>query len=86
MRPISVLAVCNQDLPDALIDDLDAWCDQFPEKMADIETLITNNRIFKQRNVDIGVVSKDEAFALGFFRGDGQRVRHSMGFAARAAL
>ncbi len=56
----------HQDLPDALIDDLDAWCDQFPQKMADIETLITDNRIFKQRNVDIGVVTKEEAFAWGF--------------------
>ncbi len=56
----------HQDLPDALIDDLDAWCDQFPAKMADIETLITDNRIFKQRNVDIGVVTKEEAFAWGF--------------------
>ncbi len=56
----------HQDLPDALIDDLEAWCEQFPQKMADIETLITDNRIFKQRNVDIGVVSKEEAFARGF--------------------
>ncbi len=56
----------HQDLPDALIDDLEVWCEQFPQKMADIETLITDNRIFKQRNVDIGVVSKEEAFARGF--------------------
>jgi NADH-quinone oxidoreductase subunit D len=56
----------HQDLPDALIDDLEAWCEQFPQRMADIETLITDNRIFKQRNVDIGVVSKEEAFARGF--------------------
>ena len=56
----------HQDLPEDLINDIDAWCDQFPQKMADIETLITDNRIFKQRNVDIGVVSKEEAFAWGF--------------------
>ncbi len=56
----------HQDLPPELIDDLDAWCDQFPQKMKDIETLITDNRIFKQRNVDIGVVTKEEAFAWGF--------------------
>ncbi|MBT8472343.1 MAG: NADH-quinone oxidoreductase subunit D [Marinicaulis sp.] len=56
----------HQDLPDALIDDIDAWCDQFPEKMRDIETLITDNRIFKQRNVDIGVVTQEEALAWGF--------------------
>jgi len=56
----------HQDLPDALINDIDSWCDQFPEKLADIETLITENRIFKQRNVDIGVVSLEEAFQWGF--------------------
>ena len=56
----------HQDLPPALIDDIDAWCDQFPQKMKDIETLLTDNRIFKQRNVDIGVVTRDEAFAWGF--------------------
>lgn len=56
----------HQDLPPDLIDDIDEWCDQFPQKMADIETLITDNRIFKQRNVDIGVVTKEQAFAWGF--------------------
>ena len=56
----------HQDLPDELINDIDVWCDQFPEKMDDIETLITDNRIFKQRNVDIGVVTKEEAFTWGF--------------------
>ena len=52
----------HQDLPEALINDIDGWCDQFPQKMKDIETLITDNRIFKQRNVHIGVVTKEEAF------------------------
>ncbi len=56
----------HQDLPDALIDDIDAWCDQYPQRLADIETLVTENRIFKQRNVDIGVVTREEAFAWGF--------------------
>jgi NADH-quinone oxidoreductase subunit D len=56
----------HQDMPPALIDDIDAWCDQFPGKLADIESLVTENRIFKQRNVDIGVVTAEEAFAWGF--------------------
>ncbi len=56
----------HQDLPEDLINDIDAWCDQFPQKMKDIETLITDNRIFKQRNVDIGVVTQEEAFQWGF--------------------
>ena len=56
----------HQDLPPELIDDIDAWCDSFPKVLDDLETLITDNRIFKQRNVDIGVVTKEEAFAWGF--------------------
>jgi NADH-quinone oxidoreductase subunit D len=56
----------HQDLTPELIDDLVEWCREFPKKLADIETLVTENRIFKQRNVDIGVVSKDQAFDWGF--------------------
>ena len=56
----------HQDLPPQLIDDIETWCRQFPSVIDDIEGLLTNNRIFKQRNVDIGVVSQDDAFKWGF--------------------
>ncbi|MFN4297420.1 MAG: NADH-quinone oxidoreductase subunit D [Brevundimonas sp.] len=56
----------HQDLPDDLINDISTWCEAFPAALKDIESLVTENRIFKQRNVDIGVVSKDEALAWGF--------------------
>jgi NADH-quinone oxidoreductase subunit D len=56
----------RQDLPPALIDDIEAWTAAFPKALDDIETLVTGNRIFKQRNVDIGVVSKEQALAWGF--------------------
>ena len=56
----------HQDLPPALISDMLAWCDQFSPKLNDIETLLTGNRIFKQRNVDIGVVSKQDCYDWGF--------------------
>jgi len=56
----------RQDLPPDLVSDLIDWCDQFPQKLKDIETLLTGNRIFKQRNVDIGVVSKQDALEWGF--------------------
>ncbi|MBN8913805.1 MAG: NADH-quinone oxidoreductase subunit D, partial [Rhizobiales bacterium] len=56
----------HQDLPAALIDDIHAWCLTFPKVLDDIDGLLTENRIFKQRNVDIGVVSLDDAFAWGF--------------------
>src|SRR5688572_23442382 len=45
----------HQDLPQALIDDIDVWCDEFLPVLADIDRLLTGNRIFKQRNVDIGI-------------------------------
>ncbi|WP_439637171.1 NADH-quinone oxidoreductase subunit D [Oceanicaulis sp.] len=56
----------HQDLPQELIDDIDAWCDQFTQHVDDLETLLTENRIFKARNVDIGVVSKQDALEWGF--------------------
>ncbi len=56
----------RQDLPEALVRDILDWCDGFPRICDDIEGLITNNRIFKQRNVDIGVVTKEEAISRSF--------------------
>jgi len=56
----------HQDLPEQLIDDIYMWCDPFLKVCDDIEGLLTENRIFKQRNVDIGVVSLDDAFRYGF--------------------
>ncbi len=56
----------HQDLPEDLIDDIANWCDSFPEVLNDIEGLLTDNRIFKQRNVDIGKVSKKEILDWGF--------------------
>jgi NADH-quinone oxidoreductase subunit D len=56
----------HQDLPPKLIDDIDAWCDPFLGVVQDLETLLTGNRIFKQRNVDIGVVTLKQAWEWGF--------------------
>ena len=56
----------HQDLPRKLVDDINAFCDPFLGVCDDLETLLTGNRIFKQRNVDIGVVSLKDAFAWGF--------------------
>ena len=56
----------HQDLPPKLLEDIYAWTEHFPKALADIETLITENRIFKQRNVDIGVVDAQTAFDWGF--------------------
>ena len=56
----------HQDLPQKLIDDIGHFCDTHPKVLDDIETLLTENRIFKQRNVDIGVVSLEDCFKWGF--------------------
>jgi len=56
----------HQDLPDKLIEDIVAFCGPFLKVVDDIEGLLTDNRIFKQRNVDIGVVTLEDALARGF--------------------
>jgi NADH-quinone oxidoreductase subunit D len=56
----------HQDLPPKLIDDIEGFCDPFLKVCHDLETLLTDNRIFKQRNVDIGVVKLSDAWAWGF--------------------
>jgi NADH-quinone oxidoreductase subunit D len=56
----------HQDLPPKLVDDIDAWCDPFLKVVDDLDRLLTGNRIFKQRNVDIGVVTLQQAWEWGF--------------------
>ena len=56
----------HQDLPDGLLEDIGSWANQFDTFIDDVETLLTENRIFKQRTVGIGEVSRDEALSLGF--------------------
>jgi len=56
----------HQDLPEQLIVDIGNWIDPFLRTVDDLEVLLTENRIFKQRNVDIGVVSLEDAWAWGF--------------------
>ncbi|RWR13318.1 NADH-quinone oxidoreductase subunit D [Paenirhodobacter populi] len=67
----------HQDLPPALIDDIEAWAQKFPKRLDDIETLLTENRIFKQRNVDIFNITEEDITRWGY---SGVMVRGS-GFA-----
>jgi NADH-quinone oxidoreductase subunit D len=55
-----------RDLPAGLIEDIGGFTDSFPHVIDDIEGLLTNNRIFKQRTVDIGTVTAAQAFDWGF--------------------
>ena len=56
----------HQDVPLKLLTDLADWLDTFPKLFEDSMSLVVDNRIFKQRNVDIAVVSKDDAVRWGF--------------------
>ncbi|HHY50616.1 MAG TPA: NADH-quinone oxidoreductase subunit D [Alphaproteobacteria bacterium] len=56
----------HQDLPQDLIDDIEAFCDPFLKVVDDLEVLLTGNRIYMQRNVDIGVVALEDAWKMGF--------------------
>ncbi len=56
----------HRDLPAGIMDDILAWADGFPAVLDDVEGLLTDNRIWKQRNVDIGVVTPEQAFDWGF--------------------
>ncbi len=66
----------HQDLPQKLLEDIGEFCETFPQVLDDIEGLLTNNRIFKQRNVDIAIISLEETFAWGM---SGVMVRGSGG-------
>ena len=56
----------HQDLPPDLIDDIEAWCDPFLKVVDDLDGLLTENRIFKQRNVDIGIVHEQDVLDWGY--------------------
>ncbi len=56
----------HQDLTDKLIDDIEEWAIEFPRLLNDIDGLLTESRIFKQRNVDIGVVSEQDILDWGY--------------------
>jgi NADH-quinone oxidoreductase subunit D len=56
----------HQDLPAGLTDDIFDFCESFPKVVDDIDELLTENRIFKQRNVDIGAFTREDAEARGF--------------------
>ena len=56
----------HQDVTPDLLDDIDTWCGTFPAVLDDIDTLLTENRIFKQRNVDIAIVSEQEVMDWAF--------------------
>jgi len=55
----------HQDVPEKLLDDIEEWAIEFPSMIDDIDGLLTENRVSKQRNVDIGVVDRESVEAYG---------------------
>jgi NADH-quinone oxidoreductase subunit D len=55
-----------RDIPAGLLEKISGWADQFPKFVDDIERLLTGNRIFKQRTVDIGIMTTEQAMEWGF--------------------
>lgn len=56
----------HQDLPDGLLEEIAIWSKQFPKWIDEMESLLTENRIFKQRMAEVGIVSKQQALDWGF--------------------
>lgn len=56
----------SQDLPIGLLDDIYEWLDKFGQRIDETEDLLTNNRIWRARTIDIGVVSAEDALNYGF--------------------
>ncbi len=56
----------SKDLPDGLLAKIKSFTDRFPGLVGEYETLLTENRIWKQRNVDIAIVDKEAALDWGF--------------------
>ena len=56
----------NMDLPKGLLNDIFIFCEQFLIRLNELEEMLTNNRIWKQRLVDIGIVKAKDALNLGF--------------------
>jgi NADH dehydrogenase (ubiquinone) Fe-S protein 2 len=54
------------DLPMSLLEDIYTFIENFALRIDELEDLLSENRIWKQRRVDVGVVSYDRALALGF--------------------
>ncbi|MBM08587.1 MAG: NADH-quinone oxidoreductase subunit D [Magnetovibrio sp.] len=54
------------DMPKGLAEDIKEWADNFVKFINDLESLLTENRIFKQRTVDIGIITAEECYDWGF--------------------
>ena len=85
-RSAKVLKELNASREGSMLDFIDAFCERFPKNIDTLETLLTDNRIWKQRTVGIGVVSPRTRFAKRLYRRDAARLGCGMGCAQKATL
>ena len=76
----------REDIPPAVLDKIGEFLDNRLQLFEDAISLVADNRIFKQRNVDIGIVHKDDAHRLGLLGADDPRLGHPVGHPQVAAL
>ena len=76
----------REDIPPAVLDKIGEFLDNRLQLFEDAISLVADNRIFKQRNVDIGVVQPRRRDRLGLLRPDDPRLRHSVGHPPLAAV
>ena len=76
----------NSNRQGSLLDFIEDFTQRFPTYVDEYETLLTDNRIWKQRTVGIGVITPERAMAQGLDRPDAARFRHRLGSAQEAAL
>ena len=69
-----------------MLDFIQAFTERFPAQIDDYETLLTDNRIWKQRTVNIGVVTPGARAAARLLGPDAARLGHRLGSAQEAAL
>jgi NADH-quinone oxidoreductase subunit D len=79
------LKVLNEARSGSLLDFLEDFTNRFPTYLGEYHTLLTDNRIWKQRLVGMGVVEPERALQMGF-PGHAARFRHRLGSAQEAAL
>ncbi len=75
----------NENRQGSLLDFIEDFTNRFPKYVDEYETLLTDNRIWKQRTVGIGVVTPERALALGFTGADAARLRASSGTCGRSS-
>ena len=85
-RTISAPAACRRTCRPGWTDKIAAWAETFPKFIDDLEELLTGNRIWKQRTVDIGVMSAGGGAGLGLLRPAAARLRRAVGPAPRPAV